>query len=125
MDDSSLDKIFINRLSLEMSIGVHEHEKIKKQLILVSVEAEVKNSGSWKSDDISETVSYEEFAIIAKRLAESKHYNLVESFAEDIADKILVLSKVVSVKVRIEKPDIFNDVQSVGAEIFRRAGRQD
>ena len=48
-----------------------------------------------------------------------EHINLVETLAEDIARVCLTHAQVRSVRVRVEKLDVFEDVSSVGVEIER------
>lgn len=113
-----MDKIFIKELELMMSIGIYEQEQAQKQRVLVSVSLGIENKAG-SSDDITDTVSYEEIANLIKEISNKRHYNLVESFAEDIASECLKNERVSKVKVKIEKPDIFDDARSVGIKIKR------
>jgi dihydroneopterin aldolase len=47
------------------------------------------------------------------------HINLVETLAEEVAAMCLQDRRVRSVRVRVEKLDVFPDVTSVGVEIER------
>ena len=46
----------------------------------------------------------------------SKHFNLIETLADNLIKKIETFDKVKNVKIKITKPDIFNDC-SVSYEI--------
>ena len=54
-----------------------------------------------------------------KKIISAGHINLVETMAEEIAKFCLSDSRVISVKVRVEKPDIIADAAGVGVEIER------
>ncbi|MBT4741452.1 MAG: dihydroneopterin aldolase, partial [Rhodospirillaceae bacterium] len=49
------------------------------------------------------------------------HINLVETLAERIAQTCLQHPDCDTVRVRIEKLDVFEDVESVGVEIERKS----
>lgn len=115
------DIVFVEDLSVEMSIGIYEHEKSAKQHVLVSAEAQTKPNTAHGSDDIADALSYEDMVNVIVHLAGARHYELVESFAEDIASAILLQSAVEVLKVTVKKPDIFKDARSVGITILRCA----
>ena len=113
-----LDIVFIKDLELTMSIGVHEQEKQTKQRVIVNVEI-LKDSGGYNDSDLSTTICYETITNEIITIAANKHYNLVETFAEDIADIALKPSHAKSVIISVEKPDIIEQCQSVGVKITR------
>ena len=113
------DILLIEGLVLEMSIGVYEHEKAAKQRVLVSVEATTLPNTAYKSDDIAEALSYEEMVNVVKALAQGRHYELVESFAEDIAQALFERPQVEALKITVKKPDIFKEAKAVGITISR------
>ena len=56
------------------------------------------------------------------KLVQSGHVNLIETLAERIAANCLADPRVLSIRVRIEKPDALPSCRSVGIEIERRRG---
>ncbi len=116
-----MDKIFIKDLELMMSIGIYEHERAKKQRVIVNIKAFVEPPAmGWQNEDIKESVSYEELVNEITELPKSQHFELVETFAEKIAQSCLGKTNVKSVNIHIEKPDIIEGVESVGVEITRK-----
>ncbi len=114
------DKVFIKNLTLYMSIGVYELEKKKKQRVIINAELIVDQGKAAESDNIDDTVSYEDVVNNIKSLAANQHFNLVESFAEQIARVCLEDERLEEITVRVEKPDVLgNDLESVGVEIRR------
>ena len=115
-----MNRIFIKELELQASIGIYEREKQAPQRIIISVFMDVENDRAAKSDAIEDTVSYEEIINTIKKTATARHYNLVESLAEEIATACLVNKRVLNIELEITKPDIFKDASGVGIKILRK-----
>ena len=64
-------------------------------------------------------VCYEGLVSGVRNIVDSGHVGLVETMAEEIADMCLDDIRVRSVRVRVEKLDIFDNAESVGVEIER------
>jgi len=47
------------------------------------------------------------------------HTNLLETLAEELVALCLAIPAVQACRVRVEKPDIFNEVDAAGVELFR------
>ena len=111
--------VFIKDLELVMSIGIHDHEKKNRQRVIVNAELKV-TTGAASSDRINDAVSYEDVIKQITGIAQQRHYNLVETVAEAMAAKCLEDKRIHSVKLKVEKPDIFAKAASVGIEIERQ-----
>jgi dihydroneopterin aldolase len=72
-------------------------------------------------DELSRVVDYERVAGSVRKIVSEGHVRLVETLAERIAEACLEDARVRIVRVRVEKLDIFADMESVGIEIERRA----
>lgn len=107
--------IFIERLSLDMSIGIYPEEKQAKQRVLVSVWLDVDLSAeAYTAENIDQTLSYEQVVYDISDLAQRQHYELVETFAHEIMELSKTYPQVTHIKVKIAKPDIFPQCESVG-----------
>ena len=115
----NLDYIFIRDLVVKMSAGIYEHEKQAKQRVIINIDLEVKSNITKNLNSISDVVSYEDITNEVINTANSKHYDLLEVFAEDIAQTCLAEEQVISARIRVEKPDIIENTKSVGVEIIR------
>ena len=113
--------VFVRDLILNGSIGIHKHERESLQRIRVNLDLAVREGEiNLKLDnDLSKIVCYEKLTNGVRALVSRGHVNLVETLAEDVAEMCLNDDKVRSVRVRIEKLDIFEDAESVGVEIER------
>jgi dihydroneopterin aldolase len=108
----------IRNLVLAMSIGVHEHEKIAPQRVAISVELQLDYPAGGFADALyRKVVCYETLVARIKEMAAEGHVILVETFAERVADLALTDRRVHSVAVDVEKLDIFDDCDAVGATV--------
>ncbi len=113
------DKIIIRDLTLTMSVGIHAFEKVNLQRVIVSLEITVAPNPQWNDDDINTVLSYADIVGEIEGIAQSTHMNLVETFAERIAQSVLAHNEAIDVRVRVEKPDIIDNVAGIGVEIVR------
>lgn len=114
-----LQHVFVRDLEVMASLGIHEHEKLKPQRIIVNIDLSVKEGEDRMVDDISNVVSYEIVVKKVEAIIARGHVNLVETLAELFAEACLRDKRVVAARVRIEKPDIIKNARSVGVEIER------
>ena len=115
----SLRHVFIRDLMLSGSIGVHGHEKEARQRLRINLDLAVFEDSTDLADSLRTVVCYETIADGVRAIVAGRHINLVETLAEQIAAMCLVDSRVRSVRVRVEKLDVFADAASVGVEIER------
>jgi len=112
-------RMFLRDLEMIASVGVHPHEKIRPQRIRVSVELSVGPRAPDAPDTLESVLSYEDVANAIRAMVADGHVHLIETLAERIAQTCLSHPEVGWVMVRIEKPDVFPDVATVGIEIER------
>ena len=116
---TSTRQVFINDLVLDCLIGVHRHERDGSQRVRINLDLAVVESSEPIDDRLSNVLCYEDLIVKVRHLAMSGHVNLVETLAERLAGLCLGEPGVQSVRVRVEKLDVFADAASVGIEIFR------
>ncbi len=116
---AGLRHVFVRDLEVMATLGIHEHEKLKPQRIIVSIDLSVREGSDPVHDDISNVVSYEIIVKKVEAIIARGHVNLVETLAELFAAACLKDKRVMAARVRIEKPDIIPNAKSVGIEIER------
>lgn len=121
-DQPPLRCLFLKNMVLDAHIGVFPHEQGVTQRIRVSVHYGVDDRTDLEvgPDDLSRTVSYERVVQLVHRIVREGHVRLVETLAERIASGVLSDDRVRVVRVRIEKLDVFAEIEGVGVEIERR-----
>ena len=113
-------KILINDLTLDAFIGIHDFEKKKKQKIAISLSLDVNDNISGIEHKIENFVSYEHIVADIKSILKSGHIDLLETLGEKIVDLCFMDERVMTIKLKLEKLEVFKETSSVGIEIFRK-----
>jgi len=111
--------VFIRDLVLPCDIGIHPHEQGKPQRVRINLDLAVTDDGNPLADQLGNVVCYEDVVTKIRAITNDGHTNLVETLAERIAQTCLQHPDCHTVRVRVEKLDVFEDVESVGVEIER------
>ncbi|MCP5367632.1 MAG: dihydroneopterin aldolase [Hyphomicrobiales bacterium] len=111
--------VFVRDLVLDGAVGVHDHERGRLQKVRINLDLAVREADAHLNDDIANVVCYEVLTNNVRAIVGRGHVNLVETLAEDIAAMCLEDPRVRSVRVRVEKLEVFEDAASVGVEIER------
>ena len=112
-------KVIINNLILDAFIGIHKHEKIKKQRVSISLSIEVVDNISLVDQKIDNFLSYENVISNIKLIINKGHIDLVETLSYEILSNIFLDSRASKVWLKIEKLDVFKEAHSVGLEIIK------
>ena len=119
-DKSAIKRtVFIKDFIIEEIIGIHKHEKIKKQKIKFNIVLNVNQSSIPNEKNIKSIVDYEKITNKLEHLVKDKKYNFLESLAEDSFKEIFEDKRINSVKLKIEKPEAIKNAVSVGVEVFK------
>ena len=111
--------VFIKDFIIQEIIGIHEHEKTKKQKIKFNIVINVNQNTVPDENDIKSIVDYEKITNKLENLTKNKKYNFLESLAEDSFKEIFEDKRINSVKIKIEKPDAIKNADSVGVEVLK------
>ncbi|MGI9463776.1 MAG: dihydroneopterin aldolase, partial [Aestuariivirgaceae bacterium] len=55
----SFRHVFVRDLEIKAMLGIHDHEKLSPQRVIINIDLTVKERGEPLEDDISNVVSYE------------------------------------------------------------------
>lgn len=121
---AGLCHVFIRDLILPCSIGAHRHERDSAQQVRINMDLAVMETPGQLDDRLENVYSYEHLADGARALAGAGHINLVETFAERLAELCLGDPRVRRVRIRVEKLDVYADAAAVGVEIERANPRE-
>ena len=113
-------KVIIKDLVFNTSIGIHDFEKKKEQQIKFNIEIDINPLLKAAENDLKSIVNYENVISKVKSITHKKHYNLLETLAEDIFTNLFLNKNIIKVKLRIEKPEIIKNTSSVGVEISKK-----
>ena len=113
-------KILVNDLTLLMLIGIHNFEKVKKQEVKFNVNISINPSLTPIENKINSIVNYETIISNITKLTKNKHYELLETLAEDIFFELFKNTNIQKIVLKIEKTQIIKNTSSVGIEITKK-----
>ena len=119
-DYSYKRKVLINDLTLLMSIGIHDFEKIKKQEVRFNIIIDINPLLTPIEKKLNSIVNYETVVKDVTRLTKNKHYELLETLAEEIFFILFKNTNIKKIKLKIEKTQIIKNTSSVGIEITKK-----
>ena len=119
-DYSYKRKVLINDLTLLMSIGIHDFEKIKKQEVKFNINIDINPLLAPIENKLNSIINYETVVKDVTRLTKNKHFELLETLAEDIFFILFKNTNIKKIKLKIEKTQIIKNTSSVGIEITKK-----
>lgn len=99
-----MDTVFIEGLRLSGKHGVHEHERQNEQEFIIDIHGTLDIRTAALSDNLTDTVDYSHFAVIAREVVEKNSFDLIERLADTICSRILEDKRLTGVSVTIRKP---------------------
>jgi len=110
-------KILLDSLEVQADIGFHEFEIGTPQRLLVTVEIWLDHIPPADCDDPAEAWDYDLLREQIVTLSTSRRYNLQESLAHAIYDRVASMRGVAALRVVTAKPDVYLNAKGVGVEI--------
>jgi len=89
-----------------LRVGIHEHERQAPQRVRVNISAKLRQIP--RRDDLVETYDYTSMIGAIQELT-GTHFNLLESFAASLADKILSDQRLTEIEIELMKLDILEN----------------
>ena len=117
-------KILIKELTLDLKLGYYEFEKEKPQKVKFSLEIDYKDKKPTNDKDIKSIVNYGQVVKLIKKLTKNKHYNFLETLAEDVFDILFKDKRIGKIMLRIEKLEILKECSSVGIQITKKRSHE-
>lgn len=110
--------IFVEGLKLDAFIGLNDHEIGRTQPLVIDATLELSTRPILSLKD---SVNYERVVECAKALIAQGHVGLVETFAEELAKRLLGLGAIASVEVTVKKPEALADAEAAGCSVYLAA----
>ena len=112
-------KVIIKDLILNISIGIHNFEKKKRQRVKFNIEILTNPYVTPNNKDLNSILNYEEIVSKIEKITYLKHYELLEDLAENIFNMIFRNKLVKKINLKIEKLEILKKTKSVGIEVSK------
>jgi len=97
---SARRSVIVDELKVDARVGVHQNERHGLQPLIIRMEVELEGAPM----RLVETVDYAELAHAAAELGRQDHIDLIETYAEQLADLCLVRPAAVAACVEVRKP---------------------
>ena len=113
-------KILIKELTLDLKLGYYDFEKEKTQKVKFSLEIDYEDRKPTNDKDIKSIVNYGQVVKLITKLVKKKHYNFLETLAEDVFDVLFKDKRIGKIMLQIEKLEIIKECASVGIQITKK-----
>ena len=113
-------KVLIKELILDLKLGYFNFERKKTQKVKFTLEANYEDKKPTNDKDIKSIVNYAKLVKLVKKLVKNKHYNFLETLAEDVFDELFKDKRIDKITLQIEKLEIMKGCTSVGIQISKK-----
>ena len=110
-------RILLESLEVTTDIGFHDFEVGAPQRLLVSVEIWLEDSTPPADDNPERAWNYDFLRKEVDEIAASRRFNLQETLANAVFERLAAFRGVRALRVRTSKPDVYPDAHGVGVEI--------
>ena len=117
-------KILIKELTLDLKLGYYDFEKEKSQKVKFCLEIDYEDRKPTNDKDIKSIVNYGQVVKFIKKLVKNKHYNFLETLAEDVFDVLFKDKRIGKIMLQIEKLEIIKECASVGIQITKKRSHE-
>ena len=117
-------KILIKDLTLDLKLGYYDFEKKKSQKVKFSLEIDYEDKKPTSDKDIKSIVNYGQVVKLIKKLTKNKHYNFLETLAEDVFNVLFKDKRIGKIMLQIEKLEIIKECASVGIQITKKRSHE-
>ena len=116
-------RILLESLEVKADIGFHEFEIGAPQRLLVTIELWLDDAAAPADDEPARAWNYDFLRTEVTEIASARRYNLQETLAHEIFQRIAAFRGIRDLRVRLSKPDVYADAHGVGVEIASFAGQ--
>lgn len=115
-------RILLEDLAVQADIGFHDFEIGTPQRLLVTVEIWLEDKAMPADDDPERAWNYDFLRTEVAEIASARRYNLQETLAHAIFDRVAAFRGIHALRVKLSKPDVYPDAHGVGVEIASFSG---
>ena len=109
--------IRIHDLRLRAIIGTHPWERKNKQDLVLNLTIQYDASKASKSDRLKDALDYEAIASKVTKAVERSNCYLLEKLTAKVLEVVSADPKIISARVRIDKPHAIGEARSVSFEL--------
>lgn len=110
-------RIMLESLEVQADIGFHDFEVGAPQRLLVTIEIWLDDVSPPAEDDPHRAWNYDFLRTEVEEIASSRRFNLQETLAHAIFERLAAFRGVRALRLRTSKPDVYPEAHGVGVEI--------
>jgi dihydroneopterin aldolase len=114
-----MDKVFIEGLRIQTTIGFFAWEKEIKQTLVIDLTMGWDTSKAAENDELAKTLDYADISTAIESFANKNPVDLLETLAERMADFLITQYQIPWLRLKIAKPGAVHNAFTVGVEIER------
>ena len=115
-------RIVLESFEVQIDIGFHDFEVGAPQRLAVTIEIWLEDVAPPVDDDPERAWNYDFLRTEVVEISSSRRFNLQETFAHAVFERLAAFRGVRALRVRTSKPDVYPDAHRVGVEIASFAG---
>jgi dihydroneopterin aldolase len=115
-------RILLESLEINADIGFHDFEIGAPQRLLVTVEIWLDDLAPPPDDHPERAWNYDFLRREVAEIAQARRYNLQETLAHAIFERLAAFRGTMALRIRLSKPDVYPDAHGVGVEIASFSG---
>ena len=121
--NSSHIRVLLRGMRTQAHVGLHPWERHPQRpsALLVSVEMLAPTDGAVDTGTVPD-IDYDLVRDAVRHWPTRPHTDLLETLAEELVAVCFSIPAVQACRVSVEKPDIFNEADAAGVELFRVRG---
>jgi len=114
-----LDRVFIEGLQVDTVIGAYDWERGIRQCLRLDLSFAWDNRPAAAGDDLTKALDYASVSNRIQAFAEQAQFQLVETFAERLAEVLMSEFTIPWLRLKVTKPGAVAAAAGVGVEIER------
>lgn len=114
-----MDRVFIECLEVDTVIGAYDWERGIRQCLRLDLSFAWDNRPAAAGDDLSKALDYASVSTRIQAFAEQAQFQLVETFAERLAEVLMGEFNIPWLRLKLTKPGAVAAAAGVGVEIER------
>lgn len=115
-------RILLESFEVQADIGFHDFEIGAPQRLLVTVEIWLSDVAAPAGDDPAGAWNYDFLRLEIAEIAGSGRWNLQETLAHAIFERVAAFRGIRALRLRLSKPDVYPEAHGVGVEIASFSG---
>jgi 7,8-dihydroneopterin aldolase/epimerase/oxygenase len=110
-------RILLDALEVQTDIGFHDFEVGAPQRLSVTIEVWLDDASPPPDDDPERAWNYDFLRVEVEEIAGSGRFNLQETFAHAVFERLAAFRGVRALRIQTSKPDVYPDAHGVGVEL--------